>query len=115
MLAYSQLPLKSEFIWECNAKVKDLGKCFEVTLWIDIWKLWVKLNYKEPTTSPEIYNQVICFNSQITGQTFYYVHSMYQVSISHLKDVYNKDSKQLYEYAEILVIVPGTYNYLEYY
>ena len=46
---------------------------------------------------------------------FYYVHSMYQAGLLHLKDVYNKDSKQFYEYVEIQVILPGNYNYLEYY
>ena len=40
---------------------------------------------------------------------------MYQAGILHLKDVYNKDLKQFYEYAEIPVILPSNYNYLEYY
>ena len=35
---------------------------------------------------------------------------MYQAGILHLKDVYNKDSKQFSVYAEIQVILPGNYN-----
>ena len=65
--------------------------------------------------SPEIYNEVIWFNSNFTGQKFWYVCSMYQTGNLHLKDVYNKDSKQFYEYAEIQAVLPANYNYLEYY
>ena len=65
--------------------------------------------------SPEIYNQVIWFNSQLTGQNFYYVCGMYQADVPHLKDIYNKDSKQYYEYAEIQTILLGNCSYLEYY
>ena len=45
----------------------------------------------------------------------YYVCGMFQAGILCLKDVYNNDSKQFYEYAEIEVILPGNYNYLEHY
>ena len=40
---------------------------------------------------------------------------MYQAGILCLKDVYNKDLKQFYKYAEIQAILPGKYKYLEYY
>ena len=45
---------------------------------------------------------------------YYYVHGMYQANILHLKDVYNKDSKQFYKYSEIQAILSGNYNHLAY-
>ena len=55
-----------------------------MTPWIDNCKCWAKINYKEPTMRSEIYNHVIWFNSQLTGQKFYYVHGMYQAGMLHL-------------------------------
>ena len=73
----------------------------------------MKINYIEPTTTPEIYNQVIWFNSQHTGQKFYCACGMYQAGTLHLKGVYSKDLKQFDKYAEIQAILLGNYNYLE--
>ena len=53
-------------IWTCNLSEKD-AECFlcEFPFWKEIRKWWAKINYYKPTTTEEVKEQTIWYNSFI--------------------------------------------------
>ncbi len=67
-LVYRQLPIKENYIWDCNLRINDIAiltNHVNNQFIIDIIETWFEFKFCEPTNISEIASQPLWFNSLI--------------------------------------------------
>ncbi len=97
-LAYEHLgPKLGPLIWKCNISAKDVPNLsISNAFWNDVLISWCSYHFHEPSTKPEVKNQVLWMNSflKIGGELFL-INSAKRAGITYMKDIVHDDGRFL--------------------